>query len=112
MTGSPTPRPCVMSASVVTTPLHSCTSPGSFRRRYLNRCPVSPSRPELSLARSSSAPDDMSTTDAPSTLLPLNREVRLRLVRERLERGEYETMDVARAVAHRLLRDDFSDADR
>ena len=54
----------------------------------------------------------MSTTDAPLALLPLNREARLRLVRERLERGEYETMDVARAVAHRLLRDDFSDADR
>ncbi len=39
--------------------------------------------------------------------LPLTRETRLRLVRERLERGDYETLDVARLVARRLLRDGF-----
>ena len=39
--------------------------------------------------------------------LPLTREARLRLIRERLERGEYESLDVARLVARRLLRDGF-----
>ena len=39
--------------------------------------------------------------------LPMTRETRLRIVREKLERGDYETLDVARLVARRLLRDGF-----
>ena len=39
--------------------------------------------------------------------LPLTREARLRLIRERLDRGESESLDVARLVDRRLLRDGF-----
>ena len=39
--------------------------------------------------------------------LPLTREAKLQLIRQRLEQGEYETTDMARLVARRLLRDGF-----
>lgn len=39
--------------------------------------------------------------------LPLTRDAKLHLIRERLQRGEYETLDMARLVAQRLLRDGF-----
>lgn len=51
------------------------------------------------------APDSPPVPEMAS--LPLTRDARLRLIRERLERGDYETTDVARLVARRLLRDGF-----
>ena len=49
--------------------------------------------------------------DLVTPLRSLTSETRLALIRERLARGDYQQLDVARAVARRLLRDDFHDAD-
>lgn len=50
--------------------------------------------------------------NSPPPMRSLTSETRLALIRERLARGDYQRMNVARAVAHRLLRDDFPDAHR